>query len=104
MAELWVVNASPMIALAKAGQLELLQGADRALVVPEAVRGEVLQGPADTAGGDLGWPDPRALLRAEFLRDTWCAAGAGPCSDPAAISSEERRARIAELQAKMGLV
>ena len=85
MAELWVVNASPMIALAKAGQLELLPG------------------PADTAGGALGWPEPRALLRAEFLRDTWCASGAGPCSDPAAMSSEERRARIAELQAKMGV-
>lgn len=47
MAELWVVNASPLITLAKAGRLELLQASDRRLVIPDAVRAEVLRGPAD---------------------------------------------------------
>jgi predicted nucleic acid-binding protein len=47
MTELWVVNASPLITLAKAGQLVLLQGEDRGLVVPQAVRKEVMQGPGD---------------------------------------------------------
>jgi predicted nucleic acid-binding protein len=47
MAELWVINASPLITLAKAGQLELLQTGNRGLVIPVAVRREVMQGPAD---------------------------------------------------------
>lgn len=47
MAELWVVNASPLITLAKAGQLVLLQGDERRLVIPKAVREEVANGPAD---------------------------------------------------------
>jgi predicted nucleic acid-binding protein len=47
MAEQWVVNASPLITLSKVGQLELLQADNRRLVIPEAVRAEVLQGPAD---------------------------------------------------------
>jgi len=41
MAEQWVVNASPLITLSKAGQLELLQADNRRLVIPEAVRAEV---------------------------------------------------------------
>ena len=47
MAEVWVVNASPLIVLAKVGQLKLLKADDRELVIPEAVRDEVLQGPLD---------------------------------------------------------
>jgi predicted nucleic acid-binding protein len=47
MADLWVVNASPLITLSKVGQLELLQAGNRRLVIPEAVRAEVLRGPAD---------------------------------------------------------
>ena len=49
MAEIWVANASPLITLAKAGQLGLLQGEDRQLIVPEAVRIEVMLGPADNS-------------------------------------------------------
>ncbi|MGR8933518.1 MAG: hypothetical protein ACU837_03920 [Gammaproteobacteria bacterium] len=37
MAELWVVNASPLIVLGKAGQLELLVQLAETLVVPMAV-------------------------------------------------------------------
>lgn len=41
----WVVNASPLIALAKIGKLELLLGPSRILVIPEAVAEEILVGP-----------------------------------------------------------
>ncbi len=47
MAELWVINASPLITLSKAGQLELLQAGNRRLIIPEAVRAEVLRGLED---------------------------------------------------------
>jgi predicted nucleic acid-binding protein len=43
----WVVNASPVIALAKVGHLRLLEILASPLVVPEAVAGELLAGPAD---------------------------------------------------------
>ena len=43
----WVVNASPLITLAKVGRLDLLVGPGHTLVIPEAVHGEVLQGPDD---------------------------------------------------------
>jgi len=46
MADLW-----------KVGQQELLQAGNRRLVIPEAVRAEVLRGPADDPGiraGGLG--------------------------------------------------
>jgi len=51
MAELWVINASPLITLSKVGQLELLQAVDRRLVIPEAVRAEVLRGPTSSLPG-----------------------------------------------------
>jgi uncharacterized protein len=41
----WVVNASPLIALAKIGQLELLLGPSRILMIPEAVAEEIRVGP-----------------------------------------------------------
>lgn len=40
-----VVNASPLICLAKAGQLDLLERLDPEVLVPEPVAGEVLAGP-----------------------------------------------------------
>lgn len=56
--ETWVVNASPLIALAKVGQLQLLERTGQQLLIPEAVRGEV------AAGGDM---DPaRAALQEGF--------------------------------------
>jgi predicted nucleic acid-binding protein len=53
----WVVNASPLIALAHAGQLELLEKLPVELVVPEAVAEEILAGPDDPARRALasGW-------------------------------------------------
>jgi len=47
VADGWVVNASPLIALAHAGKLELLDKLPSELVVPEAVVEEILAGPDD---------------------------------------------------------
>ena len=49
MSEIWVVNASPLIARAKIGRLDVLADAGREIVVPSAVAREVLAGPADDA-------------------------------------------------------
>jgi predicted nucleic acid-binding protein len=47
VAEVWIVNASPVITLAKIGQLRLLEELAAELVMPEAVAGEILAGPGD---------------------------------------------------------
>ena len=47
MSELWVVNASPLILLAKIDQLDLLDKLAESYVVPDAVVAEVLAGPSD---------------------------------------------------------
>ncbi len=49
MRETWVVNASPLISLAKIGRLDLLRAAERDVLIPAAVAEEILAGPA----GDL---------------------------------------------------
>ncbi|MDQ3773882.1 MAG: DUF3368 domain-containing protein [Pseudomonadota bacterium] len=46
MAEIWVVNASPLIALAKVGHVDLLATPGRSVIVPEAVAEEILRGHA----------------------------------------------------------
>lgn len=45
MSDIWVVNASPLISLARVGHLALLEAPGRVLLVPEAVAREVLAGP-----------------------------------------------------------
>lgn len=57
MADVWIVNASPLIALAHAHKLELLEKLPAELVVPEAVVEEILAGPDDPAHRALasGW-------------------------------------------------
>lgn len=47
MADIWVVNASPLIALAKIGRVDLLLKPGRSLIVPEAVRDEILRSDKD---------------------------------------------------------
>ena len=47
MSDVWIVNASPLITLAKIDRLDLLQGLAPAILVPGAVRLEVLAGPQD---------------------------------------------------------
>jgi hypothetical protein len=57
-AETWVTNASPVIALAKAGYVRLLEELPVELLLPEAVVSEVLAGPEADPGRKLvegGW-------------------------------------------------
>ncbi len=49
MAERWVVNASPLIALARVGRCDWLRHLSDELVVPAAVIAEILAGPEDEA-------------------------------------------------------
>lgn len=46
MADVWIVNASPLIVLGKAGCLSLLEDLAGVLIIPAAVAAEVLSGPA----------------------------------------------------------
>ena len=58
MSDIWVVNASPVIALAKIGQFHLLQSLCKELLIPQAVVSEILAGPpSDPARHALehGW-------------------------------------------------
>ena len=58
MADIWIVDASPLIVLAKIGQARLLEKLANQLLIPEAVVTEVLDGPPE---------DPaRILLESEF--------------------------------------
>lgn len=55
MSETWVLNASPIIALAKAGHLQLLERLTPTLLVPAAVAEEILAGPeSDPAHQRIG--------------------------------------------------
>lgn len=56
--ETWIVNASPVITLAKAGYLHLLDRLAKTILIPEAVAAEILIGPpSDPARKALqtGW-------------------------------------------------
>lgn len=58
MPEVWVVNASPIITLAKAGHLNLLTELADDVLLPDAVVNEILQAPvSDPARGiiEQGW-------------------------------------------------
>jgi predicted nucleic acid-binding protein len=54
MAEVWVVNASPLIVLDRLGQLDLLARLGHALVVPGGVLVEISRGPRPIAPSRLG--------------------------------------------------
>ena len=71
MADAWVVNASPLIAFAHAGKLELLEKLPAELVVPEAVVEEILAGPDDPARRALasGWGARRAAVVPEKVAE-----------------------------------
>lgn len=49
MLDTWVVNASPLISLAKIGRLDLLRAEGRDVLIPAAVAEEILAGPRDDA-------------------------------------------------------
>lgn len=62
--ELWITNTSPLIALAKAGRLELLTDTTRQVLVPDIVAREVLRGPDDDPARQTllgGWGVPIAV-------------------------------------------
>ena len=64
MPEVWISNASPLILLAQAGALSVLERLPGRVVIPEAVAAEVLAGPADDpARRQLaeGWGERRAV-------------------------------------------
>jgi len=53
VADPWVVNASPLIVLAKVGHVGVLDELARSWVVPEAVVQEIAAGPVDDPGRKL---------------------------------------------------
>lgn len=72
MTEIWIVNASHIIVLAKIEKLDLLLPPGRTLIIPEAVAREILQAPAQDAARralESGWssqpvpvtPEPEVL-------------------------------------------
>ena len=61
MSDTWVVNASPVIALAKVDQLHLLHDLCEELLIPEAVVAEIRAGPPSD-------PARRAVEGDEFAR------------------------------------
>lgn len=71
MVDVWVANASPLIALAHAGELELLEKLPTELVVPEAVVEEILAGPDDPARRALtsSWGPRRAATVPEKVAE-----------------------------------
>lgn len=47
MSEQWVINASPLIVLAKVGYMHLFTQLANAIIIPQAVVYEIIAGPAD---------------------------------------------------------
>ena len=74
MGEVFVVNASPVITLAKAGHLTLLTDLPETILLPAAVVGEVLAGPeSDPARRALEGGCPSAACY-----PLWSNGGLGP--------------------------
>jgi len=71
VADVWIVNASPLIALAHADKLELLEQLPAELAIPEAVALEILAGPDDPARRALvsGWGPRRAAAVPEQVAE-----------------------------------
>ena len=72
MSEGWVLNASPIIALAKVDRLDLLEGLASEICIPPAVVKEITAGPEDDPGRralEIGWGQrlPESALRSEVL-------------------------------------
>ena len=82
MTDVWVVNASPIIVLAKASRLQLISGSCREVIIPEAVATEILAGPVpDPARQAIqqGWGRTVACLSAPASVLEW-GLGAGETS------------------------
>ena len=97
MTDVWIVNASPVIALAKVDGLQLLQDSCRELLVPQAVVREILAGPSSDPARqavERGWGqviDPKNIPP-ELLE--W---GLGPGETAVLAISLERKSATAVL-------
>ncbi len=60
MPERWIVNASPLIVLARIGHLELLDALPEGIKIPEAVAKEIQAGPEDD-------PARKALISGNYI-------------------------------------
>lgn len=71
MADAWVVNASPVIALGHAGRLDLLEILPSQLLLPDAVVEEIVAGPDDPARRALlsGWGSRRLVTVPESVAE-----------------------------------
>jgi len=97
VSDIWIVNASPIIALAKANQLQLLREFCRELLLPQAVAREILAGPpSDPARQALehGWGEVVAPknIPPELLE--W---GLGPGETSVLAMALERRTAVSVL-------
>lgn len=82
MSSIWVVNASPVIVLAKVGQLRLLEVLGGGPILPDAVAAEIMCGPPDDPGRkalDAGWGQRRSPARVSAAVLEW-GLGAGETS------------------------
>jgi predicted nucleic acid-binding protein len=95
MAERWIVNASPLIVLAKVGMAELLVSIPDSLGVPRVVADEVLRGPAEdpasqlVASGRLAIveaPPPPAAVAGWDLGPGESSVLALACAEPGSIA------------------
>jgi predicted nucleic acid-binding protein len=92
-----VTNASPIIALAKVGQLDLMTNLASEVIVPEAVAAEILAGPADDPARqclERGWGLRESPLRVPTEILEW---GFGPGESAVLALAIERKGAIAVL-------
>lgn len=90
--EIWVVNSSPIITLAKIGQLELLEARGRELIVPAAVSQEILAGPKSDPGRqalEAGFGGPPVVAEVASKIGEW---GLGRGESSVLALAEKRRA------------
>ncbi len=94
--DIWVVNASPIITLAKIGRLDLLLSDNRRLIIPEAVAEEIEEGPVDDPAKEAlagGWNGDKVNVTPDPAVIEW-GLGAG---ETAVISHSKRIDALAVL-------
>jgi predicted nucleic acid-binding protein len=97
VSELWIANASPIIALASISHLDLMERLSREIIIPEVVVNEIVAGPHDDTARQLiesGW-GTRALpqrISSELLE-----RGLGPGETSVLALAMERAPAIAVL-------
>jgi predicted nucleic acid-binding protein len=104
MSEIWIANASPIIALAKIERLDLVMVEGRTLLIPEAVADEILQAPAHDAARqalEAGWGSKPVAVAPDIGVLEW-GLGAGETAvlslarqQKAVAIVDDRAARIA---------